>query len=219
MNKLAFQQHLHLLATTACQVLETAAFAFAELADTGEPDGETLDFLCEPLLAVRLEMHGPGHGTLSIAAPEELCCTLAADMTGLEFAEVNPEQAVDVLSEMANMIAGQWATEAWGEQTIVQLDVPKPLSFDIDRWRETLRGSTSVVLLVDDAPLMLDLQWSAAEQSDHESSSQRQQQQQHCAVWTQETPVRTPGVSASQALSQLAVRYFRSVANSKNLNY
>ena len=219
MNELAYQQHLHLLATTACQVLETAAFAFAELADTGAPDGDSLDFLCEPLLAVRLEMRGPGHGTLSVAAPEELCCTLAADMTGLEFAELDPEQAADVLSEMANMIAGRWATEAWGEQTIVQLEVPKPLSFDIDRWRQTLCGSTSILLLVDDMPVMLDLQWSAAERDVREGLPELQERHQRDALPTQDTPVRTPGVSASQALSQLAVRYFRSVATSKNLNY
>ena len=219
MNELAFQQHLHLLATTACQVLETAAFAFAELADTGAPEGDSLDFLSEPLLAVRLEMCGPGYGTLSVAAPEELCFILAADMTGLEPTEINPEQAVDVLSEMANMIAGQWATEAWSEQTIVQLEVPKPQPFDIDHWRETLRGSTSIVLLVDDMPLMLDLQWSAAEQAAREGLPELQEQHQRSAVPLQDTPARTSGVSASQALSQVAIRYFRSVATSRNLNY
>lgn len=144
---------LSTLATVASHVLETAAFAFAEIAT----DEHELTYASGH--AATLIMTGDLNAVLTIAASESLCLLLSADVIGCEPEDMSSQQASDMLGELANIIAGQLATDLLGENAIVHLAPPRTDSLSAVGWG-SLRASTSHVVLVvgEDEPLLLDLQ-------------------------------------------------------------
>ena len=81
-----------------------------------------------------------------------------AGRVGLEPEDICPQQAGDALGELANIIAGQLATDLLGEHAIVQLSPPMLESFDADCWTAWQRRANSLLLLVQDEPMWLNLQ-------------------------------------------------------------
>lgn len=87
-------------------VLETFAFAFPEPSETSElPQAEG------ELMCATITFSGAASGTMSVAAPSELCVGLAANILGID--EDDPDAMVrgaDTLGEIVNIAAGHLAT-------------------------------------------------------------------------------------------------------------
>ncbi len=108
-----------ILARTLGQVLEEAAFVFAEATDDPPP-------LSGPVLQARLSYDGDHRGELVLAAPSDLAATLAANLLGEDEggAAMTGDDA-DALGEILNMIAGSLLVELHGPEARCSLGLPR----------------------------------------------------------------------------------------------
>jgi chemotaxis protein CheY-P-specific phosphatase CheC len=68
---------------------------------------------------------GPKNGKLEIAAGQNLCLILAANILGLEpDEEMASTYADDALREALNVLCGRFLTEAFGEEAVFNLSAP-----------------------------------------------------------------------------------------------
>ena len=108
-----------MLARALGQVLEEAAFVFAEVTDDPPP-------LAGPVLQARLAYHGDHAGELTLAAPGELAATLAANLLGEDEggAETTGDDE-DAVGELLNMVAGVLLAELHGPEARCVLGLPR----------------------------------------------------------------------------------------------
>lgn len=101
----ASAQHAHIDAVL-CPVLETFAFVF--------PEPTALDQLPaagENLVCASIGFQGAATGTLTLAAPSDLCVELAANILGIDADDPDAVlRGADTLGEIANIAAGHLAT-------------------------------------------------------------------------------------------------------------
>lgn len=151
MNSSQAQAELSTFAATVLHVMETAVFALADEAED-PTEAQLLD-----AIAVGIDLGKDMQSRIEIAGPLELFAELAADMMGADVEEISPEQAADFLSELANMIAGRWATDALGDQAEVALGIPEPIAMNDDVWEARLGIPGCFVFTVNDHYLIVDL--------------------------------------------------------------
>ena len=145
-------EHTDTIAQMTSEVLEQLAFIFADPATTDELP-ETLSGVS----AVRVGFRGDANGMLTIVTGPEVCAELASNITGEDAEEVSIETAQLALSELASVLCGHALTEIVGSEPVVDLDPPEILD-DADRVWNTLRScESSVILLADDCPFILQL--------------------------------------------------------------
>lgn len=136
---------------TVLHVLETAVFALADpVEDRAEADVLTP-------IAVRIDLGGDMRGRMEIAGAFDLFASLAADMMGADLEEITIDQAADFLAELANIIAGRWATDALGDQAEVTLGIPQPIPMNQQDWQARLQAPGCHVFAVDEQYLLVNL--------------------------------------------------------------
>lgn len=109
-----------LLETVMADTLEQFAFLFSE---TGEED----DILSrsDSYLQADIAFEGGGEkGLLRVAAPEELCREMAANILGLDDSEIPAEAAIDAIKELANVLVGSLTAQRFGTNVCCSLKTP-----------------------------------------------------------------------------------------------
>lgn len=138
---------------TVLHVLETAVFALADPVE--DPTEEAAEVLAP--IAVGIDLGGDMRGRMEIAGSFDLFASLAADMMGADLEEITIDQAADFLAELANMIAGRWATDALGDQAEVALGIPQPIPMNQQDWQARLQAPGCHVFAVDEQYLLVNL--------------------------------------------------------------
>jgi len=140
-----------LLARTLAQVLEEAAFVFAEATDDPAP-------LSSPVLQARLTYGGDHRGELVLAAPSDLAATLAANLLGEDEggAAMTGDDA-DALGELLNMIAGSLLVELHGREARCSLGLPRVALVPAEQHDRDLAQADVIASLLEEEGRRIDL--------------------------------------------------------------
>jgi CheY-specific phosphatase CheX len=100
-------------------VLERFTFMFTET------EGDTPAFPAgnDPLQAT-IRFQGKGSGVLTVVAPRSLCQEMAANVLGMDAAEIGESAAEDALKELINIICGTLTWSLYGDREVFRLSVP-----------------------------------------------------------------------------------------------
>jgi hypothetical protein len=133
------------------QVLEEAAFVFAEPAAEGPADeGE--------LLEARLRYVARHAGELRLVTSADAAAALAASVLGEEPGGTRPAgQERDLVGELLNMVAGSLAVALFGDGARCALGVPQVTTVTAGAHRRERAAADAVVALVDEAGHRLEL--------------------------------------------------------------
>lgn len=143
--------HKEMLTKVLCDVLENFAFMFGDLVDeVPEYPGD--------VLRATMRFIGPFQGGLSLAVPREICPQIAANVIGLEpdDEKVNTH-AEDAIKELLNVTCGQVLTTMAGVEPVFDLTVPVIDPVDEGGWSDMIEAPNTVIVLVDDFPMILHL--------------------------------------------------------------
>ena len=141
------------LSEAFCGVIESVAFMFAEPVlneDLGPADSDCL--------RATMSFDGSARsGTISIAAPLNLCVDLATNILGLDpGADVGTTEASDALCELANVVCGRFLTNVAGDEPVFNLSIPEMSQLDAASWDEMARDAEALTFVVDDtSPMMV----------------------------------------------------------------
>jgi hypothetical protein len=107
------------LGTLVIELLESAAFVFAEIVD--EKPSQAGD-----ILGARIALEHGERVELSLCIPSALGPELAANLLALESdSEEAKTSARDAVGELANMLAGMLAVEVFGRDVVCKIGVPQ----------------------------------------------------------------------------------------------
>jgi CheY-specific phosphatase CheX len=143
-------EHESIIEEVVTGVLEQLAFVFADRAEAEEMPAGT-----SGLIAVRMGVHGAANGVLTLVSGPEVCLELAANLTGAEPEDVEPELAGQALMELANVMCGRLLTEIAGTEPIFDLDPPTTLDNPGQAWQALLNDEQALAFLADDCPLLV----------------------------------------------------------------
>lgn len=132
-------------------VLENVAFMFSEPADPDEglPDAEAY-------LQAAMEFEGPAKGRIGVVVAREWCDQLAEGILGEAPEEENAsEMRSDALSELLNIICGQFVTSVWGTDQIVNLSIPTVSEVSQEAWDKLATRPGTLRLVVEDLPMIV----------------------------------------------------------------
>lgn len=132
-------------------VLQDFAFMFAEA-----PEDDALPM--EPCVAVQMRFQGPFSGTALLALPQSLASELAANVLGVEPEDETPESSLDAVKELLNVTTGNLVTALAGEEPVFDLTIPEAVPFDPLAWNALSGQPGTLVLLVEDRPMLLSVQ-------------------------------------------------------------
>jgi chemotaxis protein CheY-P-specific phosphatase CheC len=141
------------LSRVAHHVLEDWAMM---LVDPMEPNSLTSIFEDESLFRSSVFFKGPKSGTISIIAPKAFLAQLRENLLGGEEDEGGScflEE--DGLKEMANVLAGNYLTEAFGDELVFDLMSPQIAAFPLVDLEGTIGSSELAYFLADDTPLVV----------------------------------------------------------------
>lgn len=139
------------LARTLSQVLEEAAFLFAEATPEPPPLGEAV-------LQARLSFMGDHEGELVLAAAPELCATLAANLLGEdEGGAAATGDDEDAVGELLNMVAGAVLVELYGPEARCLLGLPRVTRVAARQHEGELARADVVATLVEEEGRRIDL--------------------------------------------------------------
>ena len=103
-------------------ILEELAFLFCDSQDATAFDYSQI----EDAHKASLRFEGPKCGKIELAAGQNLCLLLAANMLGVEpDEEMAGTHASDALKEALNVITGRFLTEAYGVEAVFSLNAPE----------------------------------------------------------------------------------------------
>lgn len=131
-------------------VLETFAFVFPEPVNAESAPEAQGEIMC-----ATITFSGATSGTMSLAAPADLCAELAGNILGLEPGD--PEalrKGADTLGEIANIAAGHLATRLEPDH---QTDLHPPVVSRLERadWDVRLAQSAARIYSVEDHPVIV----------------------------------------------------------------
>jgi hypothetical protein len=139
------------LASTLAQVLEEAAFLFAERSEDPPPLGDTV-------LQARLSFMGDHEGELVLAAAPELCATLAANLLGEdEGGAAATGDDEDAVGELLNMVAGALLVDLYGPDAQCLLGLPRVERVAPAQHEGELARADAVATLVEEEGRRIDL--------------------------------------------------------------
>jgi CheY-specific phosphatase CheX len=139
------------LVEVVINVLETQAFMFGEACPKDELITEADTFS-----HANMEFSGPVCGTVGIEVPAEVCAELAANILGMDMDEsIAPEDAIDALQELLNVICGQALTALYGSEPIFDLSIPRTEEGGCVDWEREVTSADTVGLLVDEEPFLV----------------------------------------------------------------
>ena len=135
------------------QILEEAAFIFAEPAEDDAP-------LESPTIRAHLDFHGPRGGRLLLNASPEFAVLLAANLLGVEPDEPDAlARRQGAVGEILNMIAGALMETLFGDEVTVHLGIPE-IGGD-HRPPASPVASRIVLLTEEEFPVEVCLHWTA----------------------------------------------------------
>lgn len=136
-------------------VLERFAFALGDPADPAE-----IAPPAEPACLARMTFSGPFTGSLALLMPAALGGEIAANMLGLDPGDPALERhATDAIKEILNVVCGNLLTELAGEDPVFDLSVPTVDRGDPAAWARMLGQPGLVCILVEEWPVLLQLQF------------------------------------------------------------
>jgi len=144
-------QHAHIDAVL-CPVLETFAFVFPEPTEL-----EQLPAAGEDLVCASIAFQGAATGTLTVAAPSELCVELAANILGIDVDDPDALlRGADTLGEIANIAAGHLATRINASET-TDLHPPVVSRMQPVEWARHIASSGAAGYLIEGRPVVVTL--------------------------------------------------------------
>jgi CheY-specific phosphatase CheX len=132
------------------KVLETWAMVFVDPLneDTSSAFANYTDIACSAIL-----FKGVIEGKLLVIAPKELAVTIATNVLGCDPEDVSEESVSDVMKELANVIGGNFVTEAYGTDTAFEIVPPIYSSFNKEQFVEFNNSTNSVKVMADNFPM------------------------------------------------------------------
>lgn len=149
-------EHAESIEQVVTEVLEQLAFVFADPAQADEMPGELGQGV-----AVRIGIHGAGTGTLTVVSGHAVCAELAANLTGEDADDIEPEAAAQALMELTNVLCGQLLTQIAGTEPVFDLEPPTLLHDTAQQWAALCADETAVAFLADDCPILVRLELSS----------------------------------------------------------
>ncbi|MEM1355080.1 MAG: chemotaxis protein CheX [Planctomycetota bacterium] len=148
--------HTEIIQEVVPEVLEQLAFVFADPAEADELPGGL-----EQGFAVRVKINGAATGSLTVVSGRDICAELAANLTGDDPEDVEPESAEMALMELANVLCGQLLTRVAGVEPVFDLEAPTALDSPPEQWQALHDNEWTVAFLADDCPFLVLLELSA----------------------------------------------------------
>ena len=139
------------LQKTSVRILEDWAMMMVE--PLGNSNGSAIFDLNQPLFMSWVNMRGSKKGTLSIVAQKNFIETLTANLLG-EQKNISEDEAKDAFKEMGNVLAGNFFTDAYGENTVFDLIYPNVVQIEPKQLEKLEKRSTSFYFSADDTPVM-----------------------------------------------------------------
>lgn len=109
--------------TSIFDVLETMFFLPVDVSESGIAD-RSIIFDPEKTVASRLDFDGPLSGHFDFLVPENLALSLTANFLGQDESRVSPDQAIETVKEITNMIAGN-TFSIFNPRAVFNLDIPQ----------------------------------------------------------------------------------------------
>ena len=140
------------VAGVVAEVLEKQDFMFAE------PSSE-LASQASRFLHAQMGFSGPVVGDLEIAAPWELCATLAANALGVEVDDqIAGQYAPDTFMEFLNLACGQLLTTLYGTSEEFWLSPPRIDELGQAGWVQACQRQGGIGLRVEEWPVLVFLE-------------------------------------------------------------
>ncbi|MDD2237994.1 MAG: chemotaxis protein CheX, partial [Kiritimatiellae bacterium] len=106
-------------------------------------------------LHAEIEFSGPFSGRLSLVASPSFCSLLAANVLGMEPAELTVEHAEDALRELVNVICGELLVALAGKAVIFDLSAPVLKRISAADAQAVAVLPESLAVIVDEEPLII----------------------------------------------------------------
>jgi hypothetical protein len=107
----------------------------------------------------RVGFSGSQYGCIGILAPIELCAEMAANVLGTDIEDDNcAEDSVDTLSELTNVVCGQFLIGAFGEKPVFNLTPPLVSEADRVEWLDVADKDNSLAFMIEDMPTLIYLE-------------------------------------------------------------
>lgn len=148
--KLSAEDVHEILFDVMADVLEQFAFMFLAPVESGE-----LPLRGREFLHAGIQFSGPFSGWLSVYASPSFCLQLAANVLGMEPAELTPEHAEDALRELVNVACGELLVALAGRKTIFDLSVPVLERITVTECRAVMKRADALGVMVDDEPMII----------------------------------------------------------------
>ncbi|MDD5718440.1 MAG: chemotaxis protein CheX [Candidatus Krumholzibacteria bacterium] len=142
------------LASTFLHIVEKLTFMF------GEPVAlDEIELSPEPWVEARMQFEGAVNGSLAVIVPESLQPEIAANILGLEAADLTtPDMLADALREMLNVVCGHVIMTLAGAEADFKLLAPQHQVVPRERLADLLEDADSMGFTLDDEPLLLHLE-------------------------------------------------------------
>ncbi len=142
-----------IIAEVVTSTFEELAFMFGEQIDVDE-----LGPLTGQAEAVQMKFSGHFPGIMTIALPDELTKTIAANMLGMdEDDDEAQEEAHDSLKEMLNVVCGHILTEVAGTEVVFDLSVPHVTRLKSEQWEILKKAPQTVLFELEDEPMLVNV--------------------------------------------------------------
>ena len=141
----------HPLRITAARVLEDWGMM---MIDEPSSEGTQLFTLDTPLYHSIIELHGAVSGSVSIIAQEDFLSALAHNLLcEPEDVQLDSHQQEDAFRELGNVLAGNFITEAYGDDVVFDLLNPAVSTISPESLSAILERNVVFEFLVDGAPV------------------------------------------------------------------
>lgn len=108
----------------------------------------------QPFFISHVDVHGAFSGTISIVAQRPFLETLTHNLLGSGDTEIyTEEEFCDAFKEMGNVLAGNFLTEAYGDDVSFDILDPRVKSISPAEFERLAHAPQSYVAMADDAPV------------------------------------------------------------------
>ncbi len=140
-----------ILSSTFAETMEKMAFIFSDPLDKSEVAVEEQKYL-----SAVISFSGKYRGIIEIAAPQQTCNIIAANMLGLEPEEQESEQkAVDAFKETLNILCGQYLTNAFGRDEVFLLSTPQGEICSFEKVNNMVQSEDVICFSVEEQPFVV----------------------------------------------------------------
>ena len=103
-----------------------------------------------------IDVKGIIEGSLSVVGQDTFMQLLTGNLLGLaDSSETTDDERKDAFKEMANVLAGHFVTEAYGEDHVFELKGPRICSLPNEELKDFFNAQTVYAFMADDAPVAI----------------------------------------------------------------